>query len=547
MRRIVTNIRTPLYILNGANFLASTLLLLTQYLPDITNNIPETILTGLIMASAIFGVTLTRQGRTQEAAVIFLVTVLMVASVLGYLFSGLANPAVIAMYFVVLPFAGLYLERRFYFISAGVVFLLMLWFYVGGLQGFGGMDSISIDEFAVSLTALIIVTGTLDFTSSRFRNSLSEAETNRKVLTSQNEELLAVRADLELRVAERTQDLDRRNRYLTAISEIVRETSALLDENAILQRAADLIAQRFDLYHVGIFLVDIKGEYAVLSAASSEGGRQMIERGHRLLVGKQGMVGYVTGIGLSRITQDTTLDRIHSSSPELPDTRSEMALPLKARDEIIGALDIQASMPNSFSQQDVNILQTLADQLALAISNSRLYRQSAEALEEVQRAYGELNRRGWLEAQRQGRLPAYRYFAGARQKANRVESGSLPALDNPNATHIPIRVRGQVIGTIDIERQGTTEWSTEEQNMLQTISDQLGIALDGARLFDATQQRAANERLISELTAEIRESLDMETILRTTADRLRQELALPEVTIRLTERAPQNGQKEQAG
>ncbi|MBI3160330.1 MAG: GAF domain-containing protein [Chloroflexi bacterium] len=539
MRRIVSNIRIPLYILNGGNLLAASLLLAFQYLPDLANNRVEAFMTLVLMSTALLGILLAYRGRTQEAALIFMGTVTIIASVLGFLYGGLENPAVTAMYFILIPFGGLYLERRFHYITIGLVVLLMFWMYLGGLQGFGGLTPISVDEFTVSLTALLIIGAVLDFTSTRYRVSLAEVEANRSALETRNLELSEIRAGLEQSVAERTHDLDRRNRYLVAISEIVRESSALLEELDILQRSVDLIAERFGFYHVGVFMVDATGEWAVLRAVSSEGGRKMLERGHRLQVGKQGIVGYVTGIGLPRVSQDISLDRIHALAAELPDTRSEMALPLKARDEIIGVLDIQDAQAQAFSQQDVAILQTLADQLALAISNARLYRQSRESLEEVQRAYGEINRRAWLEAQREGRLPTYHFVGGTRQRADRISTGGLPRLEGGNTVEIPIRVRGQAIGAIEIARPDSAEWTQQEQVMLEAISEQLGIALDGARLYDATQQRAANERLISELTVEIRESLDMETILRTAASRLREVLDLPEVTIRLTERTSQ--------
>lgn len=541
MKNLLSNIRLPLYILSGMNILAGSLLMVTQYLPDLGGHRVETIFTGAFIIVSVLIIILAARGQTQVAALIFIISLTVIATGIGFLYSGLQNPAVIAMYFILMPFAGLYLERRYHYLVVGGIALLVLWMYLGGIQGSGGLDAIGIDELVVSLAALLVGGATLEFTSNRFRTSLAEAEANRSQLAEQNQELIAVRTELEDRVAERTRDLDRRNRYLVAISEIVHETSTLLEEASILQRSVDLIAQRFEFYHVGLFLLDAKNEYAVLRAASSEGGRAMIERGHRLLVGKQGIVGYVTGIGLPRISQDIAIDRIHTVSVELPDTRSEMALPLKARGEIIGALDIQDTVENAFSQQDVTILQTLADQLALAISNARLYDQSRESVEEAQRAYGELNRRGWLESQRQGRLPSYRYLAGSRRRAERIETGSLPFVESPARIELPIQVRGQTIGTIEIGRGEEEIWSGEEQAVLEAIAEQMGIALDGARLYDATQQRAANERMISALTTEIRESLDMEVILRTAAARLREELDLPEVTIRLAEQTPTNG------
>ena len=172
-----------------------------------------------------------------------------------------------------------------------------------------------------------------------------------------------------------TQRMERRNRYLEVAAQIARDTVVTHDQQEILDHSVDLIATSFDYYQVGIFLIEENSQWAYLRAASSDGGRAMISRNHRLGVGKQGIVGYVTGIGQSRITQDIQLDRIHSVTPELPETRSEMALPLKVRGEIIGALDIQDRIPNAFIEEDISALQTLADQISLGIQNLRLNRQ----------------------------------------------------------------------------------------------------------------------------------------------------------------------------
>ncbi|MBW8011714.1 MAG: GAF domain-containing protein [Chloroflexi bacterium] len=336
--------------------------------------------------------------------------------------------------------------------------------------------------------------------------------------------------NLEENVNQRTEELNRRATYLEAAGLVARDATSILDPQELITRAATLIAEHFGFYHVGIFLIDQKNEWAILRAASSPGGHQMISRGHRLPVGKQGIVGYVTGIGQPRVAQSIGEDKIHSLTTELPETRSEMALPLRARGEILGALDIQDSKENAFSDEDVSVLQTLADQIALAISNAKLYQEAQENLQEVQRTRGDSSTQAWDQANRHSTLPMFRFSDG--------EVSPLDLADEPlsgNAFKLPIRVRGEIIGEIDIQKDDSNlnDWAEEELKLMETLADQVGIALDSAKLFQETRNRAVNEKLVSEITTHVRGTLDVETILKTAAQEVRKTLNLPEVTIRL--------------
>ena len=157
----------------------------------------------------------------------------------------------------------------------------------------------------------------------------------------------------------------------------------------MLSSAVRLISERLDFYHTGLFFVDPSGEWAVLQAASSEGGRRMLERGHRLRVGAQGIVGDVAARGMPRIALDVGRDAVFFDNPDLPDTHSEMAMPLRSRDVVIGVLDVQSRERGAFTPEDIGVLQTLADQVALAISNARLFSEAQEALATQQRVYAE--------------------------------------------------------------------------------------------------------------------------------------------------------------
>jgi signal transduction histidine kinase/DNA-binding response OmpR family regulator len=195
-------------------------------------------------------------------------------------------------------------------------------------------------------------------------------------------------ASMAIENARLFEETQRRAVQLAVASEVARDAIATLDVDQLLDETVRLISERFGFYHAGVFLVDEERGYAVLRAASSEGGQRMLERGHRLEVGRAGMVGYVTDTGEPRIALDVGQDAAHFVNPDLPETRSEMTLPLLVRGEVIGALDVQSTDEAAFTDEDVAVLQTMADQLANAIANARLFaeiEQTAERLKELDR------------------------------------------------------------------------------------------------------------------------------------------------------------------
>ncbi len=347
------------------------------------------------------------------------------------------------------------------------------------------------------------------------------------------ERMRAELQELYLGLEQQVAGLERRAQYLEATAEVAQDAASVLDIQDLLSRVTTLISDRLGFYHTGMFLLDPTREWAVLGAASSEGGRRMLARGHRLRVGREGIVGYVTSRGEPRIALDVGADAVFFDNPDLPDTRSEMALPLRARGEIIGALDVQSTEPAAFSDEDAAVLQTLADQVAMAISNARLFRQAQENLEAVQRAYGELSREAWSDVLHE--QPDLGYYCDAQ--------GVTPITERPD-THrngelsgVSIPVTGQwggAMGTIRAHKPSNAgEWTPEETALMKTLADQLSVALESARLYQNTQHRATRERLIGEVTTRIRESLDVESVLTTAADEIYRALDLDEIVIRL--------------
>jgi len=406
------------------------------------------------------------------------------------------------------------------------------WAYsTGRVVGAVDPQAVSVDLtwWANSAIIMLMLGATLTVAQNYLIPRLVSALAHSQILA---QELEAHQDMLEEQVAERTAALARRSAQLEAAAQIAREAASIQDVGRLLQETVRLISGRFGFYHAGIFLLDEGKEYAVLRAASSEGGQRMLARGHQLQVGQQGIVGYVTGRGEPRVALDVGTDAVFFNNPDLPDTRSEMALPLRARGEIIGALDVQSTEPAAFSDEDVAVLQTLADQVALAISNARLFQQVQESLEVERRAYGASSRQAWRELFRTQPKVGQRYDPQGilstddqwREEVKlAVRKGeTVLGQSGPLATAAaPIKVRDQVIGVLDAyKHESAGAWGAEEIALLETLTEQLGIALESARLYHDTQRRATRERLTREITDKMRRATNVEGIVQTAVDEL---------------------------
>jgi putative methionine-R-sulfoxide reductase with GAF domain len=231
-----------------------------------------------------------------------------------------------------------------------------------------------------------------------------------------NRDLQAVRESLERQVAERTGDLvarstqlldanrrleasvqtsQKRATLLQASAEVSRAVAQIRELDHLLPQVTRLISKHFGFYHAGVFLIDKASHYAVLRGASSAGGQRMLARQHRLRVGSQGIVGYVTVTGKTRVAMNVGADAVFFNNPELPDTQSEMAIPLRVGAELIGALDVQSTEDAAFTEEDVTVLELLADQITIAIENARLNRESQRALARAQNTSRRYLRKEW--------------------------------------------------------------------------------------------------------------------------------------------------------
>jgi signal transduction histidine kinase/HAMP domain-containing protein/ActR/RegA family two-component response regulator len=371
-------------------------------------------------------------------------------------------------------------------------------------------------------------------------------------LRESRDELETWGRELEIQVEERTRELaeasDRERRragQLQISAEVSHAIASVRDLDQLLPEVTQLIGERFGWYHVGIFLLDAAGEYAVLRAANSEGGRRLLARAHKLKVGEVGIVGSVTGTGEPRIALDVGDDAVYFDNPDMPETRSEMALPLRVGDQIIGALDVQSKAPEAYDEEDVSLLSNLADQVAIAIENARLFRQTQDALEEVQKLHRQYVEREWTDvASRQGDLTYEYRRAGTPALADqplpevdKVLAGEDVVVlsdrseeDDGNgrgqraaraALAAPIKLRDRVIGVLDLqETESPRDWTNDEITLVQAVSDQVALALENARLFADTQRRAEQLATLQRIGLTITSALNLDEVLTALHERI---------------------------
>lgn len=321
----------------------------------------------------------------------------------------------------------------------------------------------------------------------------------------------------QLRLREHTANLERRSRQIRTAAEISRTITGLLDPQTLLQEVVDLIQERFGLYYAGVFLVDERQRFAVLHAGTGEAGRAMIEAGHKLPIGESSMIGWTILNRRARIALDVGQDAVRFANPYLPDTRSELALPLISGERVLGALTIQSELPQAFDEDDIAILQNISDTLAIAIENARLFSELESNLDEIRRLHGQYLRGAW--SQRPGGPQEVEFSLGA-------EPGG-----EPNAVEIPLTLREQIIGQLTLE--GMPDWTPEERALIESVATQAAYALENARLLEESQQMALRERLIAEITSKIWSSPNTDTILQTAVKELGRALRADEATIEL--------------
>ena len=384
---------------------------------------------------------------------------------------------------------------------------------------------------------VVLVIGAVLYGIQVYRANL-EKESLKKV-TDSNRELEEMTISLEQRIGVRSIELEKatqqvqvRAARLQIISEISQEITSNVDQQPkeLLNRIVRSVSEKLGFYHVGIFLLDENREFAVLRAANSDGGQRMLARRHQLKVGGIGIVGYVSQSGRPRIALDTGSDAVFFNNLDLPNTRSEIALPLLYGEKILGVLDVQSTVPSAFKDEDINLLSTLANQITIVINTVVTNKHSGLAPTSLK-----INQRGrkFRDSDVQG---GYTYSAdGTISEAGSIDNPTinqailtgevaittLPTKGNPSILAVPVKFRDQVIGIIQIETgESNRKWTEDEVSLVQSISDRAAFALENARLLEETARRADHEETVASVTTSIGSSSDFNHILQITVQEL---------------------------
>lgn len=417
--------------------------------------------------------------------------------------------------------------------------------------------------FARDLSIIfIIVASLIYFSTTSLRDAVRRASTSEESLRSSNKELQELNQSLEERVANRTAELElantrneKRARQFEAIAQVARATTSSMELQDLLPKLVEVISQQFGFYHAGIFLMDEQREFAVLRAANSDGGKRMLQRGHRLAFGQTGIVGFVAATGTPRIALDVGDDAVFFDNPDLPDTRSELGLPLRAGSEIIGVLDVQSKQSNAFQSEDIEVLSTLADQVTIAIQNARSFERTQQLLEDAQKTSGAYLQESWKVLQSRETHTGYQVMADTLKRLTQpiaspqirravadkqtiVEAGEKAVLV------VPIRLRNDVIGVINIRLSGEHNVDPDDIDITEATAERLSLAIETALLLQTTRKRAEIERVTSDISGKISSSTQFEAILRTAAEELSRALGGSEVLVQIQPETLNSGLKE---
>ena len=409
-----------------------------------------------------------------------------------------------------------------------------------------------IDDIVAGAVLLVTTSAILNLLVSRLNRAVAKAESNERAQLEANQELKMLQASLEQRVQERTSELTQRGTELEsinrriekratqfeAVAQVTQSITSIRDLHELLPRIASVISEKFGFYHVGVFLLDEVNEYAVLTATNSEGGKKMMDRKHRLRVGEQGIVGNVTSTGAPRIAMDVGQDAVFFNNLELPDTHSEMALPLISRNRVIGALDVQSTEQGAFSQEDVQMLSLLANQVSLAIENARLFDETRRALSEAEAISRQTVREAWNKLPAEQNIVGYRYTQTGASRlekpldiADTAKEADTRKSTELNRVVVPIELRGETIGKLVIQSPSSHVLNNDQLDLIRAVAERVAISAENARLFDETTRRAERERLVSDITGKIRSVNDPQSMIQTAVEELRRALGASRVEV----------------
>ncbi len=492
------------------------------------------------------------QGKPAMAKAVVPLSLVVAVAAIALSNNGLRDTSIVGLP-LILIISALLLGRRAMWIAAPLTLAALALIAIEDIRLPQPVEESNWSNAAVIAVMLSFGAAIIQILVNRLHESIRKARENERLLQIENKELEDLRSTLEERIQRRTAELETANRayerqarQFVAISQVTRVITAIQDLDTLLPYITQVISEHFNVYHVGIFMLDATGEYAVLRAANSDGGRRMLARGHKLPVGRTGIVGFVAATSQPRIALDVGADAVYFDNPDMPETRSEIALPLRYAGKLLGVLDAQSVESNAFMQDDIQALTTLADQVAAIINNVMTAEESRKQMEKYRRTVEESAREYW-KVMRPRTLGLGMRFKDATveplQKPLEGEHIQDALAQNkvilhapkraPSTIAAPLRLRGKIIGVLSLTARGAQKFTRDDADIVEAVTERLSLALETANLLQAAQHRADVERATADAASRVGSSAQFEIILQTAAREISRALGGSEVTVQI--------------
>ena len=479
------------------------------------------------------GLVLLRKGFVRFTSILLVVVTWIASNSLAANSYGVKDASYIVSFAIILM-AGLLLGWQAALITTLISIASGFGLAYAEANGLITVDPYPVTSFASDMAFIFIINAVLIYLLiNGLETALRRSRTNLDELETANINLNFTQTELRNRSEElllANKQLETSTKKLRTVAEVTSTAASLRDFENLISLTTSIISEQLGYYHVAIFLLDEQRQYAILRSANTAGGLSMLARGFKLPVGQLGVVSSVAQTGRARIAVNAGENKIFFSNPDLAETQSELALPLKSGDEIIGVLDIQSTEPNKFTEDDVSILSILADQVAIALQNALLFDESQRALREANVESLQASKRAWKDYGEVVETKGYRYDG--------IKSEALKDVSSSNGENdsllIPVQLRGQTIGRLKLNAADPSrQWTDDERIMVSATAERVALALEGARLLDEAQKRATREAFLSEVATKLSTSFQLDSILRDTVQELGQTLKNSTVTFQL--------------
>jgi len=330
--------------------------------------------------------------------------------------------------------------------------------------------------------------------------------------------------ELEQEVQQRTQSLERKAAQLETTSEIAKLASEMVDPQDLMLQAVELIKSRFGFYQASVFTLDETGNWANLVASTGEAGRTLLAQHFRLAVGSTSIIGWVTANRILRVSQDIEKDPFYFRIPILSETQSEVAVPLIVGNRLLGVLDIQSRRTNAFTEDDIQAIRAIGDELAIAIDSARLLRVTQQQLDKFQTSYRDLTRQSWRRISRSTGSSMIR-IGGSPDASDKDDSFHTLDLatdqlktvlsEDEREIAVPVQMRGELIATIGARKTRDSQtWSEDEIRLLEAVSSQVALALESARQYTEEHRRVSELEVVNRVSQAVSQHLRLDSLYR---------------------------------